>query len=152
MSLNFSNIDGSNQYQLGKSLDLFDQLKQTGQYIENMLKFIRENFTMVIIVFNCLGNFINLMIFTRPSFRKVSMGFYLAALAIADTLSSFIVLYYYLLYEFNNGYLMLQSYYPFVLYFYLTVSFYSSWLSVLVTLDRCLSAISVKFITILNKR
>jgi hypothetical protein len=154
MSVNASNIFGE-MWSGDSDKEMYDKYMITITLLDKILKFIRKNLTMVIIVFNFLANLINLMIFTRPRFRKVSVGFYFAALAIVDIIGSFHVLYFYILYEYiikNNLMLYEQSYYSFLVYFYSTVSFYSSWLSVLVAVDRCLSVISVKLIKILENR
>ena len=107
---------------------------------------------MVLVAFNLIANTINFFIFAKPNFKKVSVSFYLAALSISNIIASYVVIFFYVWWKVNAGKrsFQLTSYFPVLLFFQATVPFYTSWLSVCVVLDRCLSTISVKVMNVLK--
>ncbi len=116
------------------------------------MNFVKEKITIPLVVLNIISNLINFLVFTRLRFRKVSVGFYFAGLAIANIFCSIIVIYYYLIYIYSIRVFEGKRYFSFLFYFSSTVSFYSAWFSVLVSLDGCLCVISVKLMNTLKKR
>ena len=116
------------------------------------IRIILKYVIIPLVVFNCIGNIISFLIFIKPSFRKVSVGFYFSALSIANILGSTVSIYNYLNLIVYNSSFYKTNYYTLMLFLQTTTPYYTSWLSVCVILDRCLSVVSVKLIKILDSR
>ena len=72
----------------------------TGFNVENITSyhawtFIQNNILIPHSVITRVANIINIIVFTTPSFTKITAGFYLTCLAISDMLQSLNILYWY---------------------------------------------------------
>jgi hypothetical protein len=94
-------------------------------------------------IIGIIGNILNLIIFTREKFRKLSIGFYLSCLSASDIFQTYLVLCFY----FQKYDIILENTSKFMCklhnYLYATLPLISAWIIVIVAVDRL---ISVKFI------
>ena len=114
-------------------------------------EYINRYTIIPIVLINIIANLINVLVFIRPSFKKVSIGFYLATLSIANIIASFDLMVQYTQFAIIGVQIFpTRGYFQILLYFQTTLTLYSPWLTVFVTLDRCLSTLSIKMIKILK--
>ena len=132
-------------YWNGYYLAYDSQLSENITTIGNINSFLYHYCTYPIIALNILFNVINLIVFTRKSFRneKTSIGVYFAALAITDIATSLVIFFNY---ETKYNYLSYGS--AVVFYFPDTIQYYSPWIAVIISIDRL---ISIKSIRLANK-
>ena len=135
-------------------VELTPEMNRFLAYWRSLLSFLKEYVFMLIVAFNLITNSINFFIFMKPNFKKVSVSFYLTLLSLSNIVASYVVIFFYVWWKLYSGNPIFQtfSYFPILLYFQSTIPFYTSWLSVCVILDRCLSTISVKVMNNLKAR
>ena len=107
---------------------------------KRFIRFLREDTSLIWIIFGTVGNMLTLFVLCKPNMRKHSTFTYLTILSLCDTLALYFGLFRdYLVYKYNidvyGDYLC-----KFHVFFFYFVLHMASWLLVAVNIDRLIAA------------
>ena len=130
-------------------------MSATSKITFNFVKFILAHTTYPFMFLDIFSNLINLFVFTRIAFRRLSVGFYFVCLTVADFFQFITILFQYKANYFviaygcyQNGFIEIYI----LSYLATTVPFYSSWFSTFIALDRFVSIKSIKYYARISKK